>query len=48
MKVTPDSLVQEHHESGAWSDLPLDEIFRQTAENHPDRIAIVDAPDRAT
>jgi mycobactin salicyl-AMP ligase len=48
MKVTPESLVQEHHESGAWSDLPLDEIFRQTAENHPDRIAIVDAPDRAT
>ncbi|QDG77658.1 class I adenylate-forming enzyme family protein [Labrenzia sp. PHM005] len=48
MKVTPESLVQEHHESGAWSDVPLDEIFRQTAEMHPDRIALVDAPDRAT
>ncbi|WP_420415408.1 AMP-binding protein [Roseibium sp.] len=48
MKVTPESLVQEHHESGAWSDVPLDEIFRQTAETHPDRIALVDAPDRAT
>lgn len=48
MKVTPESLVQEHHESGAWSDVPLDEIFRQTAETHPDRVALVDAPDRAT
>ncbi|GAA0781435.1 acid--CoA ligase [Roseibium denhamense] len=48
MKVTPESLRNEYHESGAWSDVPLDELFRITAAEHPDRLAIVDAPDRAS
>lgn len=48
MKATPESLSTEYHESGAWSDVPLDEMFRKTAAEHPDRLALVDAPDRAT
>ncbi|WP_370200381.1 AMP-binding protein, partial [Roseibium sp.] len=47
MKATPESLSTEYHESGAWSDVPLDEMFRRTAAEHPDRLALVDAPDRA-
>lgn len=48
MKVTQESLSKEYHESGAWSDLPLDELFRNTAKEHPTRMALVDAPDRST
>jgi mycobactin salicyl-AMP ligase len=48
MKATQESLSQEYHESGAWSDVPLDELFRKTAAAHPDRLALADAPDRAT
>ncbi|MEP1930357.1 MAG: class I adenylate-forming enzyme family protein [Roseibium sp.] len=46
MKATPESLSKEYHESGVWSDVPLDELFRQTAKSHPDRTAMVDAADR--
>ncbi|WP_305985630.1 class I adenylate-forming enzyme family protein [Roseibium sp. MMSF_3544] len=48
MKATHESLAKEYHESGAWSDVPLDELLRKTAAEHPDRLALVDAPDRAT
>ncbi|MET1415613.1 class I adenylate-forming enzyme family protein [Roseibium sp. HPY-6] len=47
MKATLENLAKEYHESGAWSDVPLDELFRKTAAEHPDRLALVDAPDRA-
>lgn len=47
MKATLENLAKEYHESGAWSDVPLDEFFRKTAAEHPDRLALVDAPDRA-
>lgn len=47
MKATPESLAKEYHESGVWSDVPLDEIFKKNALSHPDRIAIVDAADRS-
>ncbi|MEO9529569.1 class I adenylate-forming enzyme family protein [Roseibium sp.] len=47
MKATEEKLSREYHESGAWSDVPLDELFRNTAAKHPDRTALVDAPDRA-
>lgn len=46
MKATPETTAQEHHESGVWSDVPLDEMFRQTAQTHPGRLAIADAADR--
>ncbi len=46
MKATQESLTKEYHESGAWSDVPLDELLRRTASEHPDRLALVDAPDR--
>lgn len=48
MKATQESLSKEYHESGAWSDVPLDELFRKTATEHPNRLALVDAPDRST
>jgi len=48
MKASNESLSKEYHESGAWSDVPLDELFRRTASKHPDRLALVDAPDRTT
>lgn len=48
MRATPETLAQEHHESGAWSDIPLDELFRRTAQAHPERLAVADAPDRST
>ncbi len=48
MKVTHENLSEEYHESGAWSDVPLDALFRQTASLHPERLALVDAPDRTT
>ncbi|WP_298963004.1 class I adenylate-forming enzyme family protein [uncultured Roseibium sp.] len=47
MKVTQESLAKEYHESGAWSDVPLDDLLKKTASEHPDRLALVDAPDRA-
>ena len=46
MKATPENNILEYHESGAWSDVTLDDLFRKTAAAHPDRIAIADAPDR--
>ncbi|WP_428641475.1 AMP-binding protein [Roseibium sp.] len=48
MKVTKEDLSKEYHDSGAWSDVPLDELLRRTASEHPDRLALVDAPDRET
>jgi acyl-CoA synthetase (AMP-forming)/AMP-acid ligase II len=48
MKATQDNLSKEYHESGAWSDVPLDELFSRTAAEYPGRLALVDAPDRAT
>ena len=47
MKVTQENLSKEFHESGAWSDVPLDELFRTTARENPSRLALVDAPDRS-
>jgi mycobactin salicyl-AMP ligase len=46
MKVTPETLSDPYHSSGAWGDTTLDSLFRQTAETHPDRLALSDAPDR--
>ncbi|WP_269582124.1 AMP-binding protein [Roseibium sp. Sym1] len=48
MKATQENLSKEYHESGAWSDVPLDELFSRTAAEYPGRLALVDAPDRAT
>jgi len=47
MKTTPETLIAAFHASGAWADKSLDDLFRETAGAHPDRLAIVDAPDRA-
>lgn len=47
MKVTPDNLSEPYRATGVWGDTTLDSLFRQTAQLHPERTAIVDAPDRA-
>lgn len=47
MKVTPETLSDPYHSSGAWGDATLDSLFRQTAAKHPDRLALADAPDRS-
>jgi len=47
MKVTPEKISDPFHASGAWGDTTLDMLFRQTAQLHPTRMALVDAPDRA-
>ncbi|GGB45251.1 hypothetical protein GCM10011316_16610 [Roseibium aquae] len=46
MKTTPDTLIAAYHATGAWGDKSLDGLFRDTAAAYPDRVAIVDAPDR--
>ncbi|WP_346897246.1 class I adenylate-forming enzyme family protein [uncultured Roseibium sp.] len=47
MKVTPDTLSDPYHATEAWGDTTLDMLFRQTAQLHPTRMALVDAPDRS-
>ncbi len=48
MKTTPNTISDPYHASGAWGDTTLDMLFRQTAAEHPDRLALSDAPDRAS
>lgn len=47
MKATPDALSDTYHASGAWTDSTLDSLLRKTAATHPDRVALVDAPNRS-
>ncbi|MEJ8475937.1 class I adenylate-forming enzyme family protein [Roseibium algae] len=46
MKAISESLLTEHHKDGGWGDLTLYDLFKATAQAHPDRLAIADAPDR--
>ncbi|MFD1694296.1 AMP-binding protein [Roseibium aestuarii] len=47
MKAVSDTLADTFKRQGAWSDLTIDQLFKRTAEAAPDRLALVDAPDRA-
>lgn len=47
MILTPEETIDTHTKSGIWGRVTLDALFRRTAANHPDRLALADAPDRA-
>ncbi|WP_163568634.1 AMP-binding protein [Fodinicola feengrottensis] len=43
----PPALVARYRESGAWGDTTIDELFRRQVAAQPDRIAVVDPPNKA-
>lgn len=47
MILTDEATRARHLDSGAWGTTTLDQLFRRAARAHPDRLALVDAPDRA-
>ena len=48
MILSSASTIERNHASGVWGRVALDALFRKTAKKHPDRIALVDEPNRAT
>ncbi|MEM1049608.1 MAG: AMP-binding protein [Pseudomonadota bacterium] len=48
MILADEETRQRYTESGVWGTVSLDAIFRKSAAAHPDRVAIVDAPDRTS
>lgn len=40
--------IAQHRGSGAWGDRTIDDLLTATVAAHPDAIAVVDAPNRAT
>ncbi len=46
MILTPSKTIEHYRQGGLWGRVTLDTLFRRTAASHPDRLAIVDAPDR--
>ncbi|MEP3275123.1 MAG: class I adenylate-forming enzyme family protein [Stappiaceae bacterium] len=48
MILIPSEHAEKFHETGIWGNVTLDGLFRKNAEAHPDRVAMVDAPDRET
>lgn len=46
MRTTPDAIIQKHVSRGWWGEETLETIFRQVAGAVPERIALVDPPDR--
>ncbi len=47
MILTPEQTIDTHTKSGVWGRVTLDALFRRTVANHPDRLALADAPDRS-
>ena len=47
MITTPAETIERHRQTQAWGRVTLDGLFRKAAEANPDRLAMVDAPDRA-
>ncbi|MBA5776796.1 acyl--CoA ligase [Stappia sp. F7233] len=47
MILTSEQTIEAHAQSGIWGRITLDALFRRAAASHPDRVALVDAPDRA-
>ncbi|NBN62187.1 AMP-binding protein [Pannonibacter tanglangensis] len=47
MITTPAETIERHRMSTIWGRVTLDGLFRKAAEAHPDRLAMVDAPDRS-
>lgn len=48
MITTPADSIERNRLSAFWGRVTLDEIFRKTAAANPDRLALVDAPDRSS
>lgn len=46
MILSPAATIERNHASGIWGGVTLDALFRKTAQKHPDRIALADAPNR--
>lgn len=46
MILSPADTIERNQASGVWGRVTLDALFRKTAQNHPDRIALADAPNR--
>ena len=46
MRTTPPEKIQRYVAEGWWSDETLDTLARAAAETAPDRVAVVDPPDR--
>jgi acyl-CoA synthetase (AMP-forming)/AMP-acid ligase II len=47
MRTTPERLSQEFRARGAWSDQRLGDLYREAAAASPERLALVDPPNRA-
>lgn len=46
MILSPAATIERNHASGVWGRVTLDALFRKTAQTHPDRVALTDAPNR--
>jgi len=46
MKTTPEELISDYHQAGAWGTNTLDGLVSANAAAEPDRVALVDAPNR--
>ncbi|WP_417668535.1 AMP-binding protein [Roseibium sp.] len=47
MKTVSEDQSVQFRGDGSWGDMTLDGLFRKTAQSHPDRLAISDAPDKS-
>lgn len=48
MILSSASTIERNHASGVWGRVALDALFRKSARKHPDRLALVDQPNRAS
>ncbi|PTW61024.1 acyl-CoA synthetase (AMP-forming)/AMP-acid ligase II [Breoghania corrubedonensis] len=48
MILSPASTIERNYASGVWGRVALDALFRKTAKKHPERLALVDEPNRAS
>ncbi|WP_068089532.1 class I adenylate-forming enzyme family protein [Polycladidibacter stylochi] len=46
MILSSEKTITSYNQSGVWGNVTLDALFRRAAQNNPNRIALVDAPDR--
>ena len=46
MRTTPQALIDEYTARGWWGEATLDSLFRQAAADHPQRLALIDPPNK--
>nr|WP_313974236.1 AMP-binding protein [uncultured Psychrobacter sp.] len=44
MIVIPKERIESYKEKGWWKEVTLDDLFKKHTANHPDKTALVDAP----